>query len=429
MFNKCPNNTLKRLVHLKLSIMVISVLIVFNNYFIFIRQYELIPRPAFDCTFYNDLLKQNTSNNMKDGLSQFSIIHENILRGSQPLKISINGYTDGGYANKLYSMLSSLVIALITDSAFVIKWNEVVDHVNEPFYNTFSQIENTPFDINNRTMNSFIHPRGKSAWTITKNMNKLIQTRLPFEYDKYLYNCIEPYFYELCSNPIYYETFYKNGLVKRETLLDAYEIISNMDQTTDQNKQHYILKIPFEVGGNLLNKIWIPKNHIMNRVNHIVNNLFKNYYMIGLQLRYFYIDDPLDTYKFIDCAFEIEKNITKMDPKFKIKYKGFKWFLTSDSSDVIYRLTKEYSNKIVVGEGKVGHIVNSTDSYPRTIMDVELLSRCNDLVITGGSTFGFISSMKMLKLPYFVVKGKYFNKCIRSGLHKPPFDANFNSVF
>ena len=285
-------------------------------------------------------------------------------------------------------MLSSLVIALITDSAFVIKWKEVIEHVNEPFNKTFSQIENTRFDIYNQTKNSFIHPRGRSAWTVVKNMNKLVQTRLPMEYDKYLYDCIEPYFYELCLNPIYYETFYRYGLVKRETLLNAFEILFNMDKYTNQDKQRYILKIPFEVGGNLLNKIWIPKNHIMNRVNYIVDNLFKDYYMIGLQMRYFYIDDPLDTYKFIDCAFEIEDNLTKMDSKFNKKYKGVKWFITSDSSDVIDRLAKEYPNKIVIGEGKVGHIVNSTDSYPRTIMDVELLSRCNDLVITGGSTFG-----------------------------------------
>ena len=316
------------------------------------------------------------------------MIHQDIINGNRPLKVSVNGNTDAGYANKLYSMLSSLVIALITDSAFVIKWKEVIEHVNEPFNKTFSQIENTRFDIFNQTKNSFIHPRGRSAWTVVKNMNKLVQTRLPMEYDKYLYDCIEPYFFELCLNPIYYETFYRYGLVKRETLLNAFEILFNMDKYTNQDKQRYILKIPFEVGGNLLNKIWIPKNHIMNRVNYIVDNLFKDYYMIGLQMRYFYIDDPLDTYKFIDCAFEIEDNLTKMDSKFNKKYKGVKWFITSDSSDVIDRLAKEYPNKIVIGEGKVGHIVNSTDSYPRTIMDVELLSRCNDLVITGGSTFG-----------------------------------------
>ena len=37
--------------------------------------------------------------------------------------------------------------------------------------------------------------------------------------------------------------------------------------------------------------------------------------------------------------------------------------------------------------------------------------------------------MKMLKLPYFIVKGHNFSKCIRSGLDMPPFGAEFNSVF
>ena len=37
--------------------------------------------------------------------------------------------------------------------------------------------------------------------------------------------------------------------------------------------------------------------------------------------------------------------------------------------------------------------------------------------------------MKMLKMPYFIVKGPYFGNCIRSGLSMPPFDVNYNSAF
>ena len=40
--------------------------------------------------------------------------------------------------------------------------------------------------------------------------------------------------------------------------------------------------------------------------------------------------------------------------------------------------------------------------YEKAIIDVELLSRCDELIITGGSTFGFIAGMKSLKMPYYV---------------------------
>ncbi len=68
-----------------------------------------------------------------DPLSQFRVIHQEILDGKRPLKVSINGYTCCGYANRLYSMLSSLTIALLTDSAFIVRWNHIKLYIREPF--------------------------------------------------------------------------------------------------------------------------------------------------------------------------------------------------------------------------------------------------------------------------------------------------------
>jgi hypothetical protein len=74
------------------------------------------------------------SNSLKtDPLLRFKEIHQDILEGKRPLRVSINGYTIGGYGNKLYSMLSSLVIALLTDSAFLVRWDHINLYIKEPF--------------------------------------------------------------------------------------------------------------------------------------------------------------------------------------------------------------------------------------------------------------------------------------------------------
>ena len=63
-----------------------------------------------------------------------------------------------------------------------------------------------------------------------------------------------------------------------------------MSNYSDKEKQDYILKVPFEVGGNLLNKIWIPNDRIKSLINNYLNYEFNGYFMIGIQLRYQYIN-------------------------------------------------------------------------------------------------------------------------------------------
>ncbi len=52
-----------------------------------------------------------------DKLEEFKLNHLKILKGELRPKVVFNGYTEAGYANKVYSMLSSMVMAILTDSA------------------------------------------------------------------------------------------------------------------------------------------------------------------------------------------------------------------------------------------------------------------------------------------------------------------------
>ena len=73
-------------------------------------------------------------------------------------------------------------------------------------------------------------------------------------------------------------------------------------------------------------------------------------------------------------------------------YKGFKWFISTDTEKLYAKLAKtNYWKKIIyVNEslGRIGHVENDSSAYIRTILDIELLSKCNEIIMTGGSTFG-----------------------------------------
>ena len=88
---------------------------------------------------------------------------------------------------------------------------------------------------------------------------------------------------------------------------------------------------------------------------------------------------------FINCAKTIESNIVKSSSK---NYKGVKWYLSTDKQSVSNKLTRKFPSKIIIGDGIIGHISTNENSYQRTILDNEMLSRCDELIVTAGSTFG-----------------------------------------
>ena len=102
-----------------------------------------------------------------DSLNEFREIHAKIIGKKLPLRVTFNGYTDGGYGNRIYSMLTSLVIAILTDSALLIQWNEIENYIEEPLYCSF--LNNCKFndfdDLNfNYTTDNSYHPHSLYAW-------------------------------------------------------------------------------------------------------------------------------------------------------------------------------------------------------------------------------------------------------------------------
>ena len=351
------------------------ILLITTLFFIWIINYR-----------YSSKLFNNTKNivdKSNDSLFKYKIIHENIMMGlSKPIKLSVNGPTQTGYANKLYSVITSLVVAVLTDSAFLVRWENIDSYIREPFYKSFHNFsnENNEFNIDYDS-ESVLTVNAKYPTIKIKDIDNLTKTRIDDKFNRFVCKSIYLTFFEICSNPDY-EKLYQYGLVSYETKNKAFEVTQNMGNYSDKDKKHYIFKVPYEVGGNLLNKVWVPKDFIMNKINYYVNNVFKDYFVIGIQIRNQFIDFNKDFKLFIECAQQIESNLITN------KYKGIKWFISSDLESIADILREKYPNKIVTGDGVIGHISKNKDSYQRAILDHELLSRCDELIITGGSTFG-----------------------------------------
>jgi hypothetical protein len=207
----------------------------------------------------------------------------------------------------------------------------------------------------------------------------------------------------LCTNPSHYGKLLYYNLVKNKTVQKSIKIM-NHPNSTYVEKNHYLFMIGFEVGANLMNKIIMPKP----KIQEIITD-----YVIGIQLRTLYLDVEKDSLRFLNCAFQIENEYLRWSQS---EAKPVKWYISSDSEDLLKKIVDLYPGKTLAGNGTILHVNSDSHGYYRTLIDVDLLSRCDELIHTGGSTFGFVSAMKSFKVPYFVDGKSKSMKCSRTTL-------------
>ena len=106
-------------------------------------------------------------------------------------------------------------------------------------------------------------------------------------------------------------------------------------------------------------------------------------------------------------------------------------FMTSDNADILSRIMRENQEirSMIAANETIGHIDETANGYPRTIIDVELLSRCDQLVITGGSTYGFVAAMKSQRAAYYVNGRSNMTECKLHELGKPSLTDTGYAVF
>ena len=374
------------------------------------------------------ILFDETNKNTKDKLQEYFQLNERISKQASLKKVSFNYYYGGGYGNRLCSFISSLLIGILTDSQTVIvNWYDIKDYIDIPISNLFIESENfltmtyNYFSYIFRTYYVF----GKEAWNPNKNINMLMNTNIPMNgFLRYVFYRADCLFMEICANKKYFQKLFYYNLVSNETIHKALSSIN--ENKSDDDKKEKLFRVGFEVGGNLLNKIWKPNGDIQKEIDFYLKKEFKSNYVIGIQLRYgreedaIFLNDTADTAKFIECAFQIEKDYYRQNTS----RKKIKWFVASDSEKNLNKVLAKFPDKAFSSKGKLAHIAYYSEGYRRTIIDIELLSKCDELIITGGSTFGFIVSMKMLKLPYFINGYSTMKKCSRTMLSQPPVRPN-----
>jgi hypothetical protein len=219
-------------------------------------------------------------------------------------------------------------------------------------------------------------------------------------------------------------------LARRETLSRAYTALKNNASYSNEQLQKHILNVAFEIGGNILNRMWTPNDEIKNDLIAYENKWFRNNFVIGLQMRAAdseFIDESNDHFKFVKCAIQIERDFSSQS---KLTNTSFKWFIATDSDKIRNELKRHFGDKLFMLNGSIGHSSwGNREVFRRAVLDVELLSRCDEIVVTGGSTFGWLAAMKMLKMPFYVNGRSSMEKCLRADLSRPPVNPFDRAVF
>jgi hypothetical protein len=307
-----------------------------------------------------------------------------------------------GYSNKFYTFMNCFYVAVTKKSSLFINWKNVDQYIKTPFPSGFYL--NEPQIFENRTQNKSLRVNDvrvatKNAWQSVKNASLLYQA-LPTGFDVYTIPIYHAIFFELASNPIHFDTLLELGLVSQEVISQA-KILYKLEKTKPVDnsiKVEVLYAIGYSLAHNTLKNIWVPNESKQLLINEYVEANFKSKYVIGMQMRFGFMKKPNDVTSFVNCALEHEKHVTE---RLQIHGSSIRWFIAGDNEDDLESIRKGYPDRVITLNGSIGHISFTEVNYQRAIMDNELLSRCNELIITGGSTYGAVAAMRSGRLPLF----------------------------
>lgn len=337
------------------------------------------------------------------------ILINNLMRISPRQIITVPNTT--GYGNQMYSIITAFVIAILDNRKLRIHWPDLVNIIEEPIeQNTY--IYNS-YLIPDLTYNVVkLRFKSNQSWLMKKDANKVIQTKVDYETPLLIHaDGSLAYFFEICSNPKYFNKLLELNLVSQKTIQNAMIALDSDKEKFGYN--NYLIdslyKIGFEVGGTFLNNHWKPKPVWQAKIDSILASEFDDNFVIGLQIRTFFLNSTNDIDNFIKCAHNLETTFNKSGNK-----KNVKWYVSSDDDNLNKKLKVLFPNKVIFGPGLVSHIIHNKNGFPRAIIDIELLSRTDILITTGGSTFGFIASIKSQRFNYVINSGEMCEKITMS---------------
>jgi len=122
---------------------------------------------------------------------------------------------------------------------------------------------------------SEIIPDMTNIWKVDKDIRSIIKTRVEYEEKDVMFRYDVPYFFEVCSNPVYYEKLYRLGLVKPKTVQAARKAIAEM---TNETKDSSLIDSVYLIG----NKGWELQKALSVRIWSKITYMVKHHYFGGL---------------------------------------------------------------------------------------------------------------------------------------------------
>jgi hypothetical protein len=329
------------------------------------------------------------------------------LHGVKNKRFVVLNELDVGYANRLYAFLNALSLAMLTKSQLVLNWKSIDDYIDiiQPEPPNERIILNPKYQIiyNDNVIKYEYNTITSQAWLKNKNITTILNSEIVPSHilpnaitlintNKTVLVNIKNFnaqFFELLasrSTAVFTEALADCGLVDNQVLAEA-------KKESNQAKINIMFALGFSLAHNVLNQIWMPSSKsVRQQIDRFMReNDFENSYVIGVQMRFDYMSNGHDVANMIKCAVEVERAYLEINQANKIQGKRVKWFLAADSYKSLRRIkletNKRIKGKVISTRGRIAHI-NSFGGYERAVLDSEVLSLCDEIIITGGSTFG-----------------------------------------
>lgn len=265
---------------------------------IFFKLVAVFALILFLCSYFSllNLNQISQSANLKQIHGQqvnsesFKKIQEwNIINGSNiKPKIVFNAVNAVGYCNRIYAMISTFTIALLTKSAFIMEWPYIKNFFEEPFVKAFGPFEkHGPLGLDHDLPSTCaFDPHTINSWKKEKKI--LVNHRSIIDFPnctRYLVDKVAAYWFDLLQIREYADELVKYGYIRKATVDRAFERAQN-ETIDDRDKIESLHEIGFEYAGNFLKKHWILTQHMQKKLDKIVNNNFEGDFVIGNIFQY-----------------------------------------------------------------------------------------------------------------------------------------------
>lgn len=166
------------------------------------------------------------------------------------------------------------------------------------------------------------------------------------------------------------------------------------DAIAAHNLTHYepkinaLYQVGFELAHKILSSFWTPSSYLQSLIDYHIDKYFTNYYVIGVQLELGLFQSSWNDTKqlVIECVETVRKanqvSLNDVKPFLLTSRVEFLDWLEETSFDFIRIDKSVYDSQM------------SRNHWLKETLGLELLARSNEMIISGGSIFGFAASIR-----------------------------------